>query len=291
MNLRSLIANPVDCQWSTVYSDQEMVQEIQQHLHRLGFNPGGTNGVWTQQTQQAFDRFRVANQLSNAPFSATTARSLLKSVPVVQRQVATTAGVKVPPPPPSPFSTRSVATPTAAISAREPRRVAPVPPPPSAIAAQNNVSHQPPASTRPQRVNPRGINLLKQFEKLRLEASQCPAGIITIGYGSTANVKLGQKITPYQAEVLLRQNLRRFEAVVEKTVMVPLTSNQFSALVCFVFNIGVASFKTSTLLKLLNEGNYAATAEQFLRWNKINKQPIPRLTQRRQAERNLFLQG
>lgn len=94
-----------------------------------------------------------------------------------------------------------------------------------------------------------GFNLIKEFEGLRLHTYKCPADRWTIGYGHTADVSANDVITEAQAISLLYQDVAESERAVNKYVHVPLTQNQFDALVSFVFNLGVGSFRTSTLLK------------------------------------------
>lgn len=139
------------------------------------------------------------------------------------------------------------------------------------------------------RTSQKGIDLIKKFEGCRLEAYKCPAGIWTIGYGHTKGVKDGQIITQEQAEEFLREDLRIFEQTVESCVKVPLSQNQFDALVSFCYNCGSGALKTSTLLRLLNEGNYSEAGEQFLRWNKAGGKVLVGLTRRREEEREMFL--
>ncbi len=135
-----------------------------------------------------------------------------------------------------------------------------------------------------------GINLIKQFEGLRLSAYRCSAGVWTIGYGSTSGVRPGMKITQAEAEQRLRADLSRFEQKLNKLVKVRLNQNEFDALVSFVFNIGITAFSNSTLLRLLNQGQARVdVADQLVRWDKVNGQPVAGLTRRRAAERRLFL--
>ncbi len=139
------------------------------------------------------------------------------------------------------------------------------------------------------RINAAGLALIKEFEGLQLEAYLCPAGVPTIGYGSTAGVHLGDRITEATAEALLKEELRQFEAAVSQAVQVPLTVNQFSALVCFAYNVGTEAFRSSTLLQVLNQGSYEAAAQELLRWNKAAGGVLPGLVRRRTAEQQLFL--
>ena len=119
-------------------------------------------------------------------------------------------------------------------------------------------------------ISQNGINLIKQFEGLRLKAYQCAAGVWTIGYGHTSGVKKGDKITPKQAEDFLRSDLEKFENAINNLVIAELNQNQFDALVSFVFNIGINAFKQSTMLKFLNNNSFPLAARQFDRWIKSN---------------------
>ena len=139
-----------------------------------------------------------------------------------------------------------------------------------------------------------GMKLLEQFEGLRLEAYRDSASIATIGFGSIKypngkKVKLGDKITKAQAKEYKLHDLKEFESTVNTSVKVPLTQNQYDALVSLSYNIGSGAFKNSTLLKKLNSGDYKGAAEQFLVWNKVNSKKVQGLVNRREAERNLFL--
>ena len=142
----------------------------------------------------------------------------------------------------------------------------------------------------PRHVNEAGLTLVKAFEGLRLEAYLCPADVWTIGYGHTGpDVEPGMTITEQEAERLLRHDLTRFEAVIERSVTVALTNNQFDALASFVFNVGGRAFRRSTLRKHLNAGRHIDVPEQFLRWTKANRRTLPGLVRRRMAEAALWL--
>ncbi len=137
-------------------------------------------------------------------------------------------------------------------------------------------------------INSSGLAIIRQFEGLRCSAYFCPRGILTIGYGHTGDVYAGQVITPQQAEELLQSDLAVFENGVNGLVAVPLTDNQFSALVCFSFNVGLQPFYRSTLLNLLNRGWYAQVPAQLARWTKANGKDLPGLVSRRKAEAALW---
>ncbi|MEG4408522.1 glycoside hydrolase family protein [Microcoleus sp. MON2_D5] len=139
-------------------------------------------------------------------------------------------------------------------------------------------------------INGEGFKLLTTFEGCELTAYDDGGGVWTIGYGHTGDdVFPGLTISQTQAEELLRLDLEKFESFVEDAVEVQINDNQFSALVCFCFNVGPGGFGSSTLLRLLNEGNYQGAANQFPVWNKVNGEPWLGLTRRRLAERSLFL--
>lgn len=139
-------------------------------------------------------------------------------------------------------------------------------------------------------VSEKGLNLIKNFEGCRLEAYKCPAGIWTIGYGHTGStVHQGLKITPKEADSLLKTDLIVHCNNVTKLVKVPLNQNQFDALVSLEYNIGYGNFSTSTLLRLLNSKDYNGAAEQFAVWRKGGGKILPGLVKRRQAEKVLFL--
>ena len=139
----------------------------------------------------------------------------------------------------------------------------------------------------PGHINAEGINLIKQWEGLRTEAYICPAGVVTVGYGSTGDyVHLGMSITETEAEVLLMQDLERFEDCVNQDIKVALTSNQFSALVSWTFNLGCGALHESTLRRRLNEGQDIETVirQEFPKWVYAGGQILEGLVNRRNAE-------
>ena len=138
------------------------------------------------------------------------------------------------------------------------------------------------------KVSENGLRLIKEFEGLRLKAYQDSVGIWTIGYGHTAGVKEGDVITEEQATEFLRDDAIFAEQCVSNSIRVPVTQNEFDALVAFTFNVGCGNFRKSTLLAKLNEGDYEAAAREFHRWNKAGGQVLAGLTRRRAAEAQLF---
>jgi lysozyme len=134
-----------------------------------------------------------------------------------------------------------------------------------------------------------GLALTEQFEGLQLTAYQDPVGVWTIGYGHTgADVQPGLTITQEQASDLLLQDVAGAVAAVNRLVTIPLTQNQFDALVDFTFNVGQGNLASSTLLRELNAGNTAGAAAQFLVWVYAKGVELPGLVTRRQAEAALF---
>lgn len=133
-----------------------------------------------------------------------------------------------------------------------------------------------------------GIYLIKQHEGLRLEAYRCPAGIYTIGYGHTAGVRRGDVIDERRAEQLLADDLKKFEAVVNRECP-GINQNQFDALVSFTFNLGETNLRKSTLLKCVKANpNNPNIRTEFLRWNKSKGEVLPGLIRRRKAEADLY---
>jgi lysozyme len=142
------------------------------------------------------------------------------------------------------------------------------------------------------KTNAAGLDLIKRSESCRLDAYLCPAGIPTIGYGHTGDVKLGHRITQHQADTILAYDLERFEAdlTVLLTGYAPVTENQFSALVSFAFNVGTAALGGSHLLAHVRAGEVQAAAGEFGKWVHAAGKVLPGLVARRAAERALFLQ-
>lgn len=133
-----------------------------------------------------------------------------------------------------------------------------------------------------------GLNIVKLFEGCELSAYRCPAGIWTIGYGSTGpHVRPGMVITRQRAEALLQDDLARFEAAVDNAA--PRASqDQFDAMVAFAFNVGITEFTKSTLLRKHKAGDFAGARAEFARWNKAGGKVLPGLTRRRAAEAALY---
>lgn len=144
------------------------------------------------------------------------------------------------------------------------------------------------------RINAAGLSHIMQWEGKRLSAYKDVAGIWTIGFGHTdaagpPKVTPGMSITGKQAEEILRADIAKFEARVERLVKVPLTDNQFAALVSFDFNTG--ALHKSTLLKKLNAGDYASVPAELMKWVNAGGKKVQGLANRRASEAGLWAKG
>ena len=140
------------------------------------------------------------------------------------------------------------------------------------------------------RTSQAGIDLVKEYEGLRLTVYKDSAGKPTIGYGHL--IKPGENfstgISAKKAELMLANDLLATEDSVQRLVNLPLTQGQFDALVSLVFNIGAGQLQKSTLLRKLDTGDLAGAAEEFLRWNKAGGKVVEGLRRRRIAEKKMF---
>jgi lysozyme len=144
-------------------------------------------------------------------------------------------------------------------------------------------------------INTKGLALIKEFESCKLRAYQDSVGVWTIGWGITqyengVEVKQGDQITLARANELLAWEVNlKSDGVSTLTNNQKLTSNQFSALVSFAYNVGLGNLKSSTLLKKVRiNPNDPSIPAEFLRWNKAKGKVLAGLTRRRQAEANLY---
>lgn len=143
------------------------------------------------------------------------------------------------------------------------------------------------------RIGRAGVALVKEFEGCMLLAYPDPktgGDPWTIGWGHTGpEVKKGLRWTQAQADAALTEDLAKYEAAVRNQITVPLTQNQFDALVSFCYNLGPGNLFKSTLRRLLNSGQKNAAADEFPRWISAGTPAEPGLRRRRAAERALFL--
>jgi lysozyme len=149
-------------------------------------------------------------------------------------------------------------------------------------------------------ISAEAIRLIKQWEGCKLTAYPDPGSKDgtpwTIGYGHTAGVHKGMTITQAQADAFLLQDVAHAAGIVEKSVKVPLNDNQFGALTAFTMNVGegsktVPGFTSSTLLKKLNKGDYAAVPTEMARWVHNGGRVMPGLVNRRAQEAALWGKG
>jgi lysozyme len=140
------------------------------------------------------------------------------------------------------------------------------------------------------------LDTIQQFEGLKLKAYKDSVGIWTVGFGNIFNldtgnpIKEGDEISLETAERWLKIEVDNLQAKMRKVITVPLNNNQWTALTSLAYNIGFGAFKRSTLLRLLNAGaSKEEVAKQILRWNKAGGKEVKGLTNRRQAEFNLFI--
>ncbi|TNV17886.1 lysozyme [Buttiauxella sp. B2] len=142
-------------------------------------------------------------------------------------------------------------------------------------------------------VSNNGINFIKREEGEKLTGYPDTRGIPTIGVGHTGSVNgnpvaVGMNITAEQSSALLKGDLSWVENTIGSYVKSALNQNQYDALCSFIFNVGANAFKGSTMLKLLNVGNYPSASDEFPKWKKSGNDPDI-LLPRRQRERALFL--
>ena len=133
-----------------------------------------------------------------------------------------------------------------------------------------------------------GLDLIKKYEGLRLEAYKCPAGVWTIGYGHTKGVVKGMKITKEEAEKLLQQDVSVFELQVINTVG-KLSDCKIDALVSFAYNVGIAAFRNSTLCrKVKANSDDPAIRNEFMKWVYAGSKKLQGLVKRRAEEAEMY---
>ena len=133
-----------------------------------------------------------------------------------------------------------------------------------------------------------GLLLIESFESFRAEAYLCPAGVLTIGYGTTQGVEPGMVVTEQEAEEMLRNHVEGIENTLNG-LSIDLSQNQFDALVCFIYNVGIGHFLSSGLLRTIKtDPNSAEVASEFRKWRLVGGQQSNGLIRRREAEINLY---
>ncbi|CAG8715812.1 3364_t:CDS:2 [Cetraspora pellucida] len=148
--------------------------------------------------------------------------------------------------------------------------------------------------TNNDKINDEGLNLLKGFEEFRPNFYSDPAGYRTIGYGHVCHAdptncnNIHTPISPAQGEILLQNDMIPQEDCVKRLTTININSNQFSALVCFTFDLGCDAYENSSLRKKLNAGDIKGAANEFALFNIAGNKVLNGLVRRRKAERDLF---
>ena len=134
------------------------------------------------------------------------------------------------------------------------------------------------------------IDFIKQYEGLRLTAYYDSVNVLTIGYGHTGrDVHIGEIITQQEADSLLTNDILLFWNSISRNIKVSLTDYQHAALTSFAYNLGMSNLLSSTLWRLVNEGQFELASEQFTRWVYAGGEILPGLVKRREAEKEMFL--
>ena len=134
-----------------------------------------------------------------------------------------------------------------------------------------------------------GLDFIQDVEGCKLFAYLDTGGVWTIGVGHTGpEVVKGLTCSMEQALQWLKEDSEEAQEAIRQSVEGLLTQNQFNALVSFVFNVGINAFKKSTMLKLINKGDFDGAAKEFTKWNKDNGKEILGLSKRRILEQSVF---
>jgi lysozyme len=145
------------------------------------------------------------------------------------------------------------------------------------------------------KINKACVDLVKEYEGFEATAYKCPAGVWTIGYGTTAAAGVGivpiegMTITEAKAEGYLHAALDKFSAEIAPAIKAPINENEYGAFVSLAYNIGTGAFKKSSALRCFNAGNKGEAADAIMLWNKARGKVLAGLVRRRTAERALFL--
>lgn len=138
-----------------------------------------------------------------------------------------------------------------------------------------------------------GVKLIKLCEGFEPRPYICPAGVLSIGYGHV--VKPGEDwsrgITEAEADALLREELGIYENGVLRHIRVPLSDDCYAALTSFTYNLGIGALESSTMRRMINNGQLYEAADQFPRWVFGGGKKLPGLVKRRELSRALWLRG
>lgn len=136
--------------------------------------------------------------------------------------------------------------------------------------------------------NHTAVQIIKEEETLQLEAYEL-GGLWLIGYGHLMLEGEKDIITEDEADAFLREDLHWCEAAIERYVSIPVTLNEFSAMVAFCYNVGSGKTRGSSIVKKINLEDRPGAADAFLLWNRMNGIVMQALAKRRARERTLFL--
>lgn len=126
--------------------------------------------------------------------------------------------------------------------------------------------------------------LIREFEGCRLSVYPDVGGLRTVGWGCRTDLPLDATITQDEADQLLLDALNSTADGVAKVVTVDLTPERAAALICFTYNVGIGNLRASTLLRLLNGGDYDSVPSQLMRWDRVAGEEVAGLKRRRSAE-------
>lgn len=143
------------------------------------------------------------------------------------------------------------------------------------------------------KISDNGINFIAGWEGVEYKAYKDAVGLWTVAIGHLIKLPeekflLNKTLTREEVYDIFREDIKRFENNLNKVIKVPINQNQFDALISLAFNIGNGAFNNSTLLRVLNQGNYEEVPNQILRWDKAGGKTLLGLTRRRKAEVELF---
>ena len=133
-----------------------------------------------------------------------------------------------------------------------------------------------------------GLELIKSFEGCETTAYQDSVGVWTIGYGHTKGVEEGQTCSIEDAETMLSDEMDEYEGYINNMVKVEREQHEFDALVAWGYNLGPTNLGESTMLKVLNDGQFDRVPDEMRRWNRAGGQVLQGLVRRREAEALLF---
>lgn len=133
--------------------------------------------------------------------------------------------------------------------------------------------------------------LVGGFEGYSAVAYRDPVGIVTACYGETKGIRMGMRFTKAQCDQKLAESLEAHARGMEACTNVELPDERYVGLLSFTYNVGVASYCGSTLVRKLNDGDTVGACDELLKWNKAKGIPLRGLTRRREAERELCLKG